>query len=135
MRLSLRARLRITSCNSPFGPHFVRSNLLHANLVADANLLQATVNSDRKVTKKNAAPTSLTFGFPRHSPLPTGRPDSPSGLDRTKSGVLPAINLFFLGPTKAECLGKLHGETVPPVKLAEACPVPAEADSFTDRVD
>jgi hypothetical protein len=33
---ALRARLRITSCNSPFGPRFARSNLLQANLVARA---------------------------------------------------------------------------------------------------
>jgi len=33
LRLALRATLRITSCNSPFGPHIVRSNLLQANLV------------------------------------------------------------------------------------------------------
>ena len=32
--LALRARLRITSCNSPVGPYFVRSNLLLANLSA-----------------------------------------------------------------------------------------------------
>ena len=43
--LALRARLRITSCNSPVGPHFVRSNLLQANLVAHANLLQANLSA------------------------------------------------------------------------------------------
>jgi hypothetical protein len=68
----------------------------------------------------------LPFGFPHHSPLPTGRPDSPSGLNRTKSGVLPAINYLY-GPTKAKWLGKLRGESTSPVKLAE--------DSFTGRVD
>jgi hypothetical protein len=41
----------------------------------------------KKSNQKNAAPTSLPFGSPRHSPLPTGRPDSPSGLDRTKFDV------------------------------------------------
>jgi hypothetical protein len=41
----------------------------------------------KKSNQKNAAPTSLPFGFPHHSPLPTGRPDSPSGLDRTKFDV------------------------------------------------
>jgi hypothetical protein len=59
----------------------------------------------------------LPFGSPRHSPLPTGRPDSPSGLDRTKSGVLPAISFIFLALPKAECLGKLHVDTSIPVKL------------------
>ena len=44
-------------------------------------------NSERKVTKRTPPTTSLPFGFPRHSPLPTGRPDSPSGLDMTKSDV------------------------------------------------
>ena len=42
----------------------------------------------------------------------------------TKSGVLPAKK-DFLVPTKAEWLGKLRGENLPPVKLAEdsACRV------------
>jgi len=62
----------------------------------------------KKSNQKNAAPISLPFGFPHHSPLPTGRPDSPSRLDMTKSGVLPAKK-DFLVPTKAKWLGKLHG--------------------------
>jgi len=41
----------------------------------------------RKVTKRKDTPISLPFGFPQHSPLPTGRPDSPSGPDMTKSDV------------------------------------------------
>ena len=41
----------------------------------------------RKVTKRKDTPISLPYGFPQHSPLPTGRPDSPSGLDMTKSDV------------------------------------------------
>jgi len=41
----------------------------------------------RKVTKRKDTPTSLPYGTPHHSPLPTGHPDSPSGLDRTKSDV------------------------------------------------
>ena len=41
----------------------------------------------RKVTKRKDTPTSLPCGFPLHSPLPTGRPDSPSRLDMTKSDV------------------------------------------------
>jgi hypothetical protein len=41
------------------------------------------------------------------------------------TGLNQASCLIF--PTKAERLGKLHGETVSPVKLAE--------DSFTGRVD
>ena len=44
----------------------------------------------------------------------------------TKSGVLPAISYLY-GPTKGECFGKLRGEELFPVKLAE--------DSFTGRVD
>jgi len=48
--LALRARLRITSCNSPFGPHFVRSNLLQANLVAHANLLPANLSAGDRPT-------------------------------------------------------------------------------------
>jgi len=44
----------------------------------------------------------------------------------TKSGVLPA-NSYLYGPTKGKCFGKLRGEGLLPVKLAE--------DSFTDRVD
>ena len=40
-----------------------------------------------KVTKRKDTPISLPCGFPRHSPLPTRRPDSPSGLNRTKSDV------------------------------------------------
>ncbi len=41
----------------------------------------------QKSNQKNAAPKRLPFGSPRHSSLPTGRPDSPSGLDRTKFDV------------------------------------------------
>ena len=89
----------------------------------------------KKSTKRKGTPTSLPCGFPHHSTLPAGRPDSPFGLDRTKFDVHVGHLFYFFGPTKAECLGKLHGENVPPVKLAEACPEPAEADSFTDRGD
>jgi len=41
----------------------------------------------KKSNQKNAAPISLPCGSPHHSPLPTGRPDSPSRLDMTKSDV------------------------------------------------
>jgi hypothetical protein len=41
----------------------------------------------KKSNQKNAAPITLPCGFPRHSALPTGRPDSPSGLNRTKFDV------------------------------------------------
>ena len=43
--------------------------------------------AQRKVTKRKGTPISLPYGFPRHSTLPTGRPESPSGLHRTKSDV------------------------------------------------
>ena len=40
------------------------------------------------------------------------------------------------GATRANLLqANFTGMLLPPVKLAEACPEPAEADSFTDRVD
>ena len=48
--LALRARLRITSCNSTVGPHFVRSNLLRANLVAHANLLPTNLSASDRTT-------------------------------------------------------------------------------------
>jgi len=89
----------------------------------------------RKVTKRKDTLTSLPFGFPRHSPLPTGRPDSPSGLDRTKFDI-PVDHLFhFLALPKLNTSANFTGRLSTPVKLAEACPEPAEADSFTDRVD
>jgi len=81
----------------------------------------------KKSNQKKRHPNQFApSGFPQHSPLPTGRPDSPSGLDMTKSGVLPAISYLY-GPIKGECFGKLRGEVLLPVKLAE--------DSFTGRVD
>jgi len=46
-----------------------------------------SLHAQRKVTKRKGTPTSLPCGSPHHSALPTGRPDSPSGLDRTKSDV------------------------------------------------
>jgi hypothetical protein len=70
--------------------------------------MNLSLHAQRKVTKRKGTPISLPFGFPQHSPLPTGRPDSLSGLDMTKSGVLPAINYLY-GPTKAEYFGKLRG--------------------------
>jgi hypothetical protein len=106
----------------------------HIHVICPSGLLRST-NSfrmnlsllvQRKVTKRKDTPISLPCGFPQHSPLPTGRPDSPSGLDMTNSGVLPAKK-DFLVPTKGECFGKLRGEGLFPVKLAE--------DSFTGRVD
>ena len=44
-----------------------------------------TLYAQRKVTKRKGTPISLPYGFPHHSPLPAGRPDSRSGLNRTKS--------------------------------------------------
>ena len=76
--LALRARLRITSCNSPFGPHFVRSNLLQANLVAHANLLPANLSAgDRPtcfarlfVSSMRLTPSGLTRYFVPDKILP-----------------------------------------------------------------
>ena len=116
---------------SPCGPAIGCSNLILSNL---SGLLRSTnsfpmnlsLHAQRKVTKRKGTPISLPFGFPHHPPLPTGRPDSPSGLDMTKSGDLPATSYLY-GPTKGECFGKLRGENNHPVKLAE--------NSFTGRVD
>ena len=52
--------------------------------------------------------------------MPTGRPDSPSGLDMTKSGVLPDFPYQRQMPRQTS-------RGINPVKLAE--------DSFTGRVD
>ncbi len=56
-----------------------------------------SLHAQRKVTKRKGTPTSLPFGFPHHSTLPTGRLDSPSGLDKAKSDIpvgfsLPKLN-------------------------------------------
>ena len=56
-----------------------------------------SLHAQRKVTKRKGTPISLPYGFPQHSSLPTGRPDSPSRLDRTKFDVpvefsLPKLN-------------------------------------------
>ena len=99
-----------------------------AGLLCSTNsfLMNLSLLVQRKVTKRKDTPISLPFGSPQRSPLPTGRPDSPSGLDMTKSGVLPATSNLY-GPTKDECFGKLRWEGLFPVKLAE--------DSFTGRGD
>ena len=76
----------------------------------------------KKSNQKNAAPTSLPFGSPRPSALPTGRPDSPSGLDRTKFDVPVEFSL-----PKPKASANFTGTLSIPVKLAE--------DSFTGRVD
>jgi len=81
-----------------------------------ASYATASANFER------AAPTSLPYGSPHHSPLPTGRPDSPSGLDRTKSDVPVGFSL-----PKSNGSANFTGRGSPPVKLAE--------DSFTGRVD
>jgi hypothetical protein len=57
----------------------------------------------QKSNQKNAAPTSLPFGFPHHSTLPTGRHDSPSGLDKAKYDVHVGHLFYFLA------LPKLNG--------------------------
>ena len=56
-----------------------------------------SLHAQRKVTKRKGPPISLPYGFPQHSSLPTGHPDSPSGLDRTKFDIpvefsLPKLN-------------------------------------------
>ena len=77
----------------------------HIRVICPSGLLRST-NSfpmnlsllvQRKVTKRKDTPTSLSCGFPHHSTLPTGRPDSPSRLDRAKFDVpvefsLPKLN-------------------------------------------
>ena len=113
----LDGELLFVNCAHPCAPPFGRYACV---------LLQATVNSGRKVTKRTP-PRPVCPSGPRGIRLClravlTRRPGS-TGLNQ--ASCLPSI--FFLGPTKAECLGKLHGENAPPVKLAE--------DSFTDRVD
>jgi len=89
-------------------------------------LCPCNISWQRKVTKRKDIPTSLPFGSPRHSALPTGRPDSPSGLDRTKFDVPVEFSL-----PKLNASANFTGELFPPVKLAETCPGPAEADTFT----
>jgi len=71
--LALRARLRITSCNSPVGPHFVRSNLLQANLVAHANLSagdRPTCLTRLFVSSMRLTPSGLTRYFVPDKILP-----------------------------------------------------------------
>jgi len=83
---------------SPCGPAFGCSNLILSNL---SGLLRSTISfpmnlsllAQRKVTKRKDTPISLPCGSPHHSPLPTGRPDSPSGLDMTKSDVRVGFSL------------------------------------------
>ncbi len=60
--LALWARLRITSFNSPFGPHFVRSNLLQANLSADDRPTWLLVSSMR-LTPNGASAKNLSRRF------------------------------------------------------------------------
>jgi hypothetical protein len=85
--------------------------------------------AQRKVTKRKGTPDGLPFGFPRHSSLPTGRPESPSGLHWTKSGVLAGFTLPK--PNTSASLKGAPGrkilKTNPPFKLAE--------DSCAGRVD
>ena len=102
----------------------------HVHVICPSGLLRST-NSfpmnlsllvQRKVTKRKDTPISLPFGVPQHSPLPTGRPDSPSGLDMTKSDLrvgfsLPKANASanFMGrncspsssPKKASLVGSI----------------------------
>jgi len=83
--LALRARLRITSCNSPVGPHFVRSNLLRENLVAHANLLPANLSAGDR-------PTCLARLFVSSMRL------TPSGLTRyfVPDKILPLKSKSFM---------------------------------------
>ena len=66
----------------------------------------------QKSNQKNAAPTSLPFGSPRHSPLPTGRPDSPSGLDMTKFDVPVDQKNIFLALPKPNASANFTGREV-----------------------
>jgi len=86
-----------------------------------------SLHAQRKVTKRKGTPISLPFGFPQHLPLPTGRLDSPSGLDKAKSDVRAGHFFIFLALPKANASANFMGAGATPVKLAE--------DSFTDRVD
>ncbi len=55
-------------------------------------------------------------GFPHHSTLPTGRPDSPSGLDRTKSDIPVGFSL-----TKSNASANFTGKSHFPVKQRVGC--------------
>jgi len=67
----------------------------HIRVICPSGLLRSTnsflmnlsYNSERKVTKRTPPQSACPCGSPHHSPLPTGRPDSPSRLDMTKSDV------------------------------------------------
>ena len=108
----------------------------HIPVICPAGLLRSTNSflmnlsllAQRKVTKRKGTPTGLPFGVPRHSSLPTGRLDSPSGLDKAKSGVharfaLPKPNTSA-SLKGAPCRQMLQNT---PLKLAEA--------GFAGRVD
>jgi len=108
----------------------------HIPVICPSGLLRSTnsfpmnlsLHAQRKVTKRKGTPISLPFGSPHHSPLPTGRPDSPSGLDMTKSDVhvgfaLPKPNgsANFVGraplpsssPKTASLIGSIdHGRSI-----------------------
>ncbi len=64
-----------------------------------------SLHAQRKVTKRKGTPISLPFGSPPHSPLPTGRPDSPSGLDMTKSDIPVGFSLTKAN-TSANFMGR-----------------------------
>ena len=91
-------------------------------------LMNLSSNSGRKVTKRTPPQSACPCGSPHHSPLPTGRPDSPSRLDMTKSDVpvgfaLPKSNgsASFVGriplpsssPKTASLIGSIdHGRSI-----------------------
>ena len=79
-RLDGELRCRSRPCDLPFG------SASQHKFIPDEFVFACPKKSNQKKRHPNQFAPS---GFPQHSPLPTGRPDSPSGLDMTKSGVLP----------------------------------------------
>ena len=101
---------------APCGPAFGCSNLILSNLSGllrstNSFLMNLSLYAQRKVTKRKGTPISLPYGFPHHSPLPTGRPDSPSGLNRTKFDVPVEFSL-----PKPNGSANFTGKLSPPVK-------------------
>jgi hypothetical protein len=59
MYSTLRAALRITSCNSPFRLTFGHSNLLQANLVVRSNSLPANLYSGHPALRPSGQPSAV----------------------------------------------------------------------------
>jgi hypothetical protein len=82
------------ACNASIASDYVKDRLAVIYLQRSFSSLWFRLDGEllycqqrQKSNQKNAAPISLPFGFPRHSTLPTGRPESPSGLHWTKSDI------------------------------------------------